>query len=58
MNVESEELLDNMARELYQQRSKSPRPMTDDRWANIKAKFPSSVQVCREEILAMEDEGE
>lgn len=46
-----ENLIDNYAREIYYLRSQSPREMTDERWANIKAKFPASVRVCREDAI-------
>lgn len=51
MNEYDEELVDNVAREIYQVRSNSAREMTDERWANIKAKFPGSVRVCREAAI-------
>lgn len=53
-----EELIDNLAREIYQARSKSSREMTDERWADIKARFRGSARVCREEAIRMLDMGE
>lgn len=54
-----ETYIDNYCRELYQQRSQSPVPMTDERWERIKTNFPGSVRVLREEALAfMEEDGE
>lgn len=53
-----EELVDNLAREMYQVRSLSAREMTDERWARIKQRFGSSVRVLREEAMRMIDRGE
>lgn len=53
-----EELIDNLAREVYQARSRSPQEMTDERWARIKRTFPGSVRVCREEAERMIEDGE
>lgn len=53
--------IDALAREVYQARSQSPREMTDERWENIKRKFPGSVRVCREaaeQILLEEEQDE
>lgn len=54
----NEELIDNLAREVYQVRSQSAREMTDERWARIKQKFPGSVRVCRAEAVRIIEEDE
>lgn len=54
----NEELLDALTREMYHARSQSPREMTDERWATIKQRFPSSVRICREAVLEQHDMGE
>ena len=46
-----EALLDAYAREMYHQRSRSRREMTDERWENIKRNFPGSVRSCREDAI-------
>lgn len=46
-----EEFTDNLTAEMYQQRSRSPREMTPERWAGIKQRFPGSVRSCREDVL-------
>jgi hypothetical protein len=54
----TEEELDALTRELYQQRSQSPREMTDERWERIKRTFAGSVRICREDILQQIDGGD
>lgn len=54
----NEKDIDNIAREIYQQRSQSPREMTDERWARIKRIFPASYRDCREAALRMIEDGE
>ena len=51
-----EELIDNLAREVYHVRSQSAREMTDERWESIKSRFKSSVRVCREEAVRIIEE--
>lgn len=48
-----EEFIDGLAAEMYQQRSQSPREMTPERWASVKAKFPGSARSCREDVLRL-----
>lgn len=50
--------VDDIAREIYQAKSQSPRPMTDERWARIKSMFPSSVRVCYADAEQMLENGE
>lgn len=50
--------IDDLAREIYHQRTKSPIPMTDERWTSIKKRFKQSVSICRDEALRMIDDDE
>lgn len=54
----SEEQIDNLAREIYQRRSQSPVPMTDERWDRIKERFQGSVRICQDEAVRMYQDGE
>ena len=54
---ERSELIDALTRELYHQRTQSAQPMTDERWANVKEKFKTSVVVCSEDIIESLDHG-
>lgn len=54
----NEELIGDLAREIYHARTRSRQEMTDERWARIKVKFGSSVRVCREEAVRMIEDGE
>jgi hypothetical protein len=53
-----EEMIDDLARELYHVRSMSAREMTDERWETVKSRFPSSYRVVREEAITMIENGE
>ena len=48
-----EDYVDRLAAEMYNLRARSPREMTDERWARIKTVFPGSARSCREDVLRL-----
>lgn len=50
--------LDLLTRAMYDQRSRSPHPMDDERWKRVKAHFRGSVAQCRRDVLQQIEDGE
>jgi len=59
MEIQGSDLtVEAVAREIYQQRSQSPREMTDERWEKIKRQFPQSVRICMADAEQMIKNGD
>lgn len=53
IEAEVEAYVDGLTATMYNVRARSRQEMTDERWARVKALFPGSVRICREDVLRL-----